>query len=105
MQGLTTEQKDRYWEMMQANGKEPLTDKDKEAVTLLLTSEPGSKALGRVLEAAENLPKALMSLDLSTPIGMRDATHLQGRVAGYVHAIEIIFDLITLPEESENDES
>ena len=101
---LTVERKEKYWNLMQEQGGEPLLDKDLEAITMMMTSQPGLKAFGRIFAAANTLPRAIMTLDLSTEVGRRDAVQLQGRVAGYIHAIEIIFDLITLPEEDEDEQ-
>ena len=103
MNGLTPEQVERYIEIAKTKGLEPFTDKDQELLTAMLTSETGLKAVGKVMAWANLAVTGFMQVDLATEMGRKDAMNLQGRISGYFHGVELLFGLITLPEEEENE--
>ncbi len=105
MIGIEEEQARRYIEIAKKKGDEPFTDKDQELLTAMLTSETGLKALGRVMAWANYSTTGFMQVDLATQTGLRDAMSLQGRINGYFSAVELLFGLITLPEETEDTEN
>lgn len=105
MTGLTEERKAGIWDKLRAMGDEPLTPKDVEALTMMLTCEPGLKGLGRLAVFADESARGFVALDLGTPQGVAEGLKLQGRIQGYLHSLEVLYGLITLPEEDENVDS
>jgi hypothetical protein len=103
MNGMTEEQITRQWERIKTHSDELLTDKDKEVLTTMLTCEPGLKAFGKIYALANAYPSGFMQIDFSTAKGASDAAQLQGHIKGLLSAVDVLFNLVTLPEENEDD--
>jgi hypothetical protein len=105
MLGITSEQKERLWERLQAYDGQPLTEKEQETLVGLLHSEPMVKALSQLLRSTNDLPgEYFTQFNLADPLGVAQAIKLQGVITGNIQAIEALFSLITLPEEKQDDE-
>lgn len=80
-----------------------LTDKDQEILAKILTTEPMLKALGQVYAYAMNSHYEFRAVDFSVPEEQHKASAMQGHIQGCLRAIDILFQLITLPEETQDD--
>ncbi len=103
MMGLDTDQRERFSEQIKLHATEPLSEKDKELLTTMLTCKTGMLAFGKIYAQALGLPGGFLQLDMATEQGRRDAVFLQGRVQGLVEAIDVLFELVALPEEEDDE--
>ncbi len=98
MMGMSEENKSRLWDQIPVLAAAPLTEKDIEVITGILHSESMLKALGRVYGMAHELPTTLLKANLEDPTERGQAIRVQGMVQGYLNAIELLLDLVVLPE-------
>jgi len=85
--------------------KEDLTDKDIEILVKIFSTEPMLKALGRVYSIAQVLPLQLVSVDLGDPSAVAAASRHQGKIEGLHNSIDYLLQLVTLPQEEDEDGS
>jgi hypothetical protein len=82
-----------------------LNDKDVDVLVQIYNSEPMLKALGKCFAVSQALPSLMMSLDLGDPVQVATASRVQGRVQGVTETIDYLLQMVTLPQEDEEDGS
>jgi hypothetical protein len=105
MQGIREEQVGKLWQRIAAYQMDALTEKDQEVLCGLIHTEPMLKALGQLLAFANGLPHSMIQLRLTDPEQLEQAIRTQGLAQGYIQSIESLLALITLPEETDDDDS
>ena len=101
---ISQEHKTRLWEQVQTAGPIVLTEKDQDLLAKMISSEPMVKALSAIWYDVVLQPSQFMGLDLSEPGQVVEGAKIQGRAQGMLNAIELLFNLITLPEEDLDDD-
>jgi hypothetical protein len=101
---IDQKQRENLTQKVAAFSQDVLTDKDKDVLARIITTEPMLKALGQIYGFATNSYLQFGGVDLSNESERHKASALQGHIQGYFGAIDLLFQLITLPEEIEDDE-
>jgi hypothetical protein len=101
---LDESQRETLFAKIQLYGSVEFEDKDRDALTQILHTEPMLKALGRIYSYANSLPTELVTADLTNDVERNKAIRLQGQIQGYVNCIANLLQLATLPEEIEYDD-
>ena len=96
---ISAEQRSNLFAKIRSLMVAEITDQDKDLLFDLLHTEPLLKALGQVLALANELPMQILGVDLTDPETRNAAIQCQGQFQGYINSLEVLFDLIALPEE------
>lgn len=82
--------KEKLYEQIERAGL--LLQSDSKPLKELLGNKVFLRALGSILDAADNLGVRLLQENLATPEGIAHAQKLQGTAAGLTTAVEMIID-------------
>jgi len=102
-QGITEERKAALLEKIQQYQNAGLEEKEVELLCGILQSETMLKALGQIVAMAKETPQQILNFVLTTPEGLDQGIRTQGFALGLLNAIECLYALITLPEETSDD--
>jgi len=101
---ITEEQADRIYAKMQENMSSAFTEKDLDALTVVMTSEVVIKAFGRSLAYCQLIRNEMSQINMAEPTAPVLFTRHQGRIEGANEMISGLLRLITMSEESDEEE-
>ena len=103
MSKISQERRANIWKSIMGFIDEPLTDKDEEILEQVFSMESFCKAMGKVYARAQATPMQIMGVNLASSEGQCSGSQMQGQVYGLLGAVDILLDLITLPEEIDDE--